>query len=120
MILVIFRQKDRTSEKSILTPEESWRFRRGVYRIWLYTNIFSGDRYTHDEIDDFNADATHLIQRQRTALLNEYPTDELLQIYAVVRFFCGILEGLRDDDDREFCFFHSGSWQLLDYPQWRT
>ncbi|KAJ6453918.1 hypothetical protein C8R45DRAFT_1082890 [Mycena sanguinolenta] len=32
------------------------------------------------------------VQRQRTAVLREYPTDELLQLYAVVRFFRGILE----------------------------
>jgi hypothetical protein len=47
-----------------------------------------GDCY---EIDD---DEIDLIQRQRTAILHEYPTDDLFQIYAVVRFFCGILEGL--------------------------
>ncbi|KAJ7919860.1 hypothetical protein B0H13DRAFT_1708728, partial [Mycena leptocephala] len=84
-------QKDRTSRKSVLAPAESWRFRRAVYRIWLYTNIFSGDRYSFDEIN-VGADGTHLIQRQRTALLNQYPTDELFQLYAVVHFFCGILK----------------------------
>ncbi|KAJ7914764.1 hypothetical protein B0H13DRAFT_2659110 [Mycena leptocephala] len=96
-------QKDRTSRKSILTPEESGRFRRAVYRIWVYTNIFSGDRYSLDEIDDLGPDTIHFIRRQRTAVLNEYPTDELLQIYAVVRFFRGILDGLcnGDDDNQE-------------------
>jgi propanediol dehydratase small subunit len=70
----------------------------------VYTNIFSGDRYSLDEIDDLGPDTIHLIRRQRTAVLNEYPTDELLQIYAVVRFFRGILDGLcnGDDDNREF------------------
>lgn len=40
----------------------------------------------------------------RTAMLNEYPTDELFQIYAVVRFFRGILAGVWDEehDHREF------------------
>jgi hypothetical protein len=106
VVLYIFRQKDRTSRKSILTPEESGRFRRAVYRIWVYTNIFSGDRYSLDEIDDLGPDTIHFIRRQRTAVLNEYPTDELLQIYAVVRFFRGILDGLcnGDDDNRDFCF----------------
>jgi hypothetical protein len=37
-------------------------------------------------------------------MLNEYPTDELFQIYAVVRFFRGILAGVWDEehDNREF------------------
>ncbi|KAJ7841758.1 hypothetical protein B0H13DRAFT_2365548 [Mycena leptocephala] len=85
-------QKDRTSPKNILTPEESWRFRRAVYRIWLYTSIFSGDRYSLDDINELDDDEIGLIQRQRTAVLNEYPTDELFQLYAVVRSFRGILE----------------------------
>jgi predicted esterase YcpF (UPF0227 family) len=74
-----------------------------VYRIWLYTNIFSGKRYSLDEIDDLGADGIQLIQRQRTAVLNEYPGCELLQLYAVVRFFREILEGVYEGpDDREF------------------
>jgi hypothetical protein len=78
------QEKDRTSQKSTLTG--------GVPNL-----------------------VVHLIQRQRTALLKEYPTDELHQIYAVVRFFCRILQGLceGDDDNREFCFFDSGSLLAL-------
>ncbi|KAJ7850714.1 hypothetical protein B0H13DRAFT_52615 [Mycena leptocephala] len=91
-------QKDRTSPKNTLTPEESWRFRRAVYRIWLYTSIFSGDRYSLDDINELDDDEIDLIQRQRTAMLNEYPTDELFQLYAVVRSFRGILEDVCDED----------------------
>jgi hypothetical protein len=48
-------------------------------------------------------DGIQLIQRQRTAVLNEYPTGELLELYAVIRFFREILEGVCDGpDDREF------------------
>jgi hypothetical protein len=114
----IFRQKDRTSRKSVLAPAESWRFRRAVYRIWLYTNIFSGDRYSFDEIN-VGADGTHLIQRQRTALLNQYPTDELFQLYAVVHFFCGILKRVYagHDDTREFYFLMLAPPQLSDCRQ---
>ncbi|KAJ7844947.1 hypothetical protein B0H13DRAFT_2286261 [Mycena leptocephala] len=36
----------------------------------------------------------HGPSRQRTAILNEYPTDDLVQLYAVVRFFHRILEGV--------------------------
>ncbi|KAJ6459882.1 hypothetical protein C8R45DRAFT_1030066 [Mycena sanguinolenta] len=37
-------------------------------------------------------DSIRHVQQQRTAVLQEYSTDELLQLYAVVRFFRGILE----------------------------
>ncbi|KAJ7821370.1 hypothetical protein B0H14DRAFT_2831422 [Mycena olivaceomarginata] len=90
--------KDRTSTTSVLTQEESWRFRRAMYRIWLYCNIFPGNRYTLEDID-FDEDNIKLVQRQRTAVLSEYPTDELLQIYAVVRFMRGILEAVSDEED---------------------
>jgi predicted esterase YcpF (UPF0227 family) len=70
----------------------------------LYTSIFPGDRYSLDDINELDHDKIDLIQRQRTAMLNEYPTDELFQIYAVVRFFRGILAGVWDEehDNREF------------------
>ncbi|KAJ7875630.1 hypothetical protein B0H13DRAFT_2550037 [Mycena leptocephala] len=44
-------------------------------------------------------DGIQLIQRQRTAVLNEYPTGELLELYAVIRFFREILEGVCDGPD---------------------
>jgi hypothetical protein len=55
-------------------PEESWRFRRSVHRIWLYTSIFPGDRYSLDDIDGLDDAEIDLIQHQRTAMLSEYPT----------------------------------------------
>ncbi|KAJ7902282.1 hypothetical protein B0H13DRAFT_1882660 [Mycena leptocephala] len=79
-------------------PGESWRFRRAVYRIWLYTSIFPGDCYEIDEFDDDNID---LIQRQRTAILHEYPTDNLFQLYGIARFFRGILEGVPVGDEEQ-------------------
>ncbi|KAF7336517.1 hypothetical protein MSAN_02283700 [Mycena sanguinolenta] len=86
-------QKDRTSRTSVLTTDESWRFRRAAYRIMLYCNIFPA---SHG--DDLDEDSIRHVQRQRTAVLQEYPTDELLQLYAVFRFFRGILEDACDED----------------------
>jgi hypothetical protein len=106
---------DRTGpHKKIATPKESWRFRQAVYRIWLCTSIFPGDCY---EID--------LIQRQHTAMLSEYPTNDLFQLYAVVRFFCGILEsvpaGDEENNNREYCSLTQAQAlrQLIYYPQMR-
>jgi hypothetical protein len=93
----VIRQKDRTSKRSVLTPEESWRFRRAAYRIMLYCNIFPGTRYDLDELVDLGKAGVKRIQRQRTAVLNEYPTDELLQVYAVARFMRDVLEVIDED-----------------------
>ncbi|KAK6966613.1 hypothetical protein R3P38DRAFT_906096 [Favolaschia claudopus] len=92
-------QKDRTSATSVLTPEESWRFRRAMYRIMLYCRLFPGDRYTLDDIEELEEEGIKQIQKQRTAVLAEYPTDELLQLYAVVRFLRGILEHVIGDEE---------------------
>ncbi|KAF8128486.1 hypothetical protein K438DRAFT_2032714 [Mycena galopus ATCC 62051] len=87
-------QKDRTSRTSVLTSHESWRFRRAAYRIMFYCNLFSA---TYDELDDTmgcgmsDGEIWH-VHSQRTAVLMQYQTEELLQLYAVVRFFRGILE----------------------------
>jgi hypothetical protein len=101
------RQKDRTSRRSVLTSEESWRFRRAVYRIMFYTRLFSGDRYDLDEIADLGEDGVKHIRLQRMAVLKEYPTDELRQIYAVVQFMRDILAEVADGGDPRACFISS-------------
>ncbi|KAJ7841926.1 hypothetical protein B0H14DRAFT_3693301 [Mycena olivaceomarginata] len=73
--------KDRTSMASILTSDESWRFRRAMYRIMLYCNQFPGSgfiQYDDESIED--------IRKQRTAVLSEYSTNELLQLHSAVKF----------------------------------
>ncbi|KAJ7792974.1 hypothetical protein B0H14DRAFT_2469633, partial [Mycena olivaceomarginata] len=92
-------QKDRTSKRSFLTPEESWRFRRAMYRIMFYTKLFPCDRYSFKDFVDLGDDAIKLIQRQRTAVLKEYPTDELRQMYAVIQFLRGILEEVAEAEN---------------------
>ncbi|KAJ6522177.1 hypothetical protein DFH09DRAFT_1177761 [Mycena vulgaris] len=92
-------QKDRTSRTSVLTSIESMRFRRAVYRIWHYSRLFSSDRFDLDELEELGEDGVKRIQRQRTAVLREYPTDELQQLYTVVRFMRGILKGICDEED---------------------
>ncbi|KAJ7018682.1 hypothetical protein C8F04DRAFT_1150534 [Mycena alexandri] len=91
-------QKDHTSKTSVLSPQESFRFQRAVYRICLYTHIFSGDRYSLEEIEDMSTATINHIWRQRTAVLAQYPTEELFQIHAVIQFFRGIFEGICEFD----------------------
>ncbi|KAJ7735727.1 hypothetical protein B0H16DRAFT_1575207 [Mycena metata] len=87
-------QKDRTSKTSVLSPQESLRFQRAVYRICLYARIFSGDRYDLEEIEELGTPTINHIWRQRTAVLAQYPTEELFEIHAVIQFFRGIFEGV--------------------------
>ncbi|KAJ7135216.1 hypothetical protein C8R43DRAFT_621821 [Mycena crocata] len=42
--------KNRTSKTSVLTSDESFRFRRAMYRIMLYTRLFPLTQYHRDEI----------------------------------------------------------------------
>ncbi|KAF7333267.1 F-box domain-containing protein [Mycena sanguinolenta] len=89
-------QKDRSSATSVLTAVESLRFRRAAYRIMFYCNLFpstSGRLYG----DELNVNEITHIQIQRTAMLASYPTDELLQLYAVLRFFQRIFEQVFDN-----------------------
>ncbi|KAJ7878095.1 hypothetical protein B0H14DRAFT_3779665 [Mycena olivaceomarginata] len=74
--------KDRTSKTSVLTWEESRRFRRSMYRILLYCELFSGSHYHLNEIDNMDEKTIKKIWRQRTAVLNAYPPDEILEIYS--------------------------------------
>ncbi|KAF7342246.1 hypothetical protein MVEN_01812600 [Mycena venus] len=90
--------KDRTSKTSVLTSEESWRFRRAMYRIMLYCNQFSGTRYTEEEIELNDEEILDKIRKQRTAVLNEYPTDELQQLHSVVQFLRSIFISLSTTD----------------------
>ncbi|KAF8179332.1 hypothetical protein K438DRAFT_1254882 [Mycena galopus ATCC 62051] len=90
-------QKDRRSRTSVLTPAESQRFQRAAYRIMLYCNIFPASRYNLDELANMEKDTVKAIQRQRTAVLKEYPTDELLEVYAVACFMRDVLEGIEDN-----------------------
>ncbi|KAJ7740970.1 hypothetical protein B0H14DRAFT_2989631 [Mycena olivaceomarginata] len=95
-------EKDHRSRTSVLTPEESFRFRRAVYRVWVYCRRFSGDRYDLDEIDELGDAGVALTWRQRTAMLNVYHTPELLQMYAVMRFFRETLKKVSEEDDEPY------------------
>ncbi|KAF8149315.1 hypothetical protein K438DRAFT_1779378 [Mycena galopus ATCC 62051] len=75
------------------------RFRRALYRIWHYSRLFSADRFDLDELEELGEDGVKLIRRQRTAVLSEYPTEELQQLYTVVRFMRGILAGVSEEGE---------------------
>ncbi|KAJ7731599.1 hypothetical protein B0H16DRAFT_1583089 [Mycena metata] len=90
-------QKDRSSRTSVLTHDQSFRFRRALLRFWLFTNIFKVDRYVLEDLETEAPDEdVKRIQAQRAAVLNVYPTDELREIWAAVQFVRGLYEAMDD------------------------
>ncbi|KAF7351671.1 hypothetical protein MSAN_01600000 [Mycena sanguinolenta] len=89
--------KDRTSKISVLTATESHRFRRAMYRVMFFCKIFAPDRYAVEiEGLDEGDVVFHRIRQQRVAVLNEYPTDELLEFFSGTRFLSAIFERWSD------------------------
>ncbi|KAJ7083451.1 hypothetical protein C8R44DRAFT_54020 [Mycena epipterygia] len=87
-----FRHKDKNHKTSQLMPLESARFSRAMYRVMIYCKLF----YHPLMIDDTDAlvsdpDEVAAIQRGRQAMLNEYPTPELLEIRTVVDFLLDLI-----------------------------
>ena len=96
--LAVLRIKDRKSNASVLTWEESFRFRRSMYRIMLYCELFGGSHYHLNEIDNLDEGTIKKVWRQRTAVLNAYSLDQILEIYSSVGFLRSLLEKLMEDE----------------------
>ncbi|KAJ6629809.1 hypothetical protein B0H10DRAFT_1985439 [Mycena sp. CBHHK59/15] len=98
------RYKSRRSAHSALTPMESTRFRRALYRISLYCTLFPVSRYSLEEIEDLSDADIHKIRAQRAKLLAAFPTRELRELGAVERFLRALLREVLDgEDDRTWC-----------------
>ncbi|KAJ6517946.1 hypothetical protein C8R47DRAFT_1231619 [Mycena vitilis] len=97
------RYKDRTSKSSTLSPRESHRFARAMYRIMTFCARF----YLPLNLDDIDSMADEdgtidAILDARHAHLDAFPTDELLQLRAVVAFLHELIgEVLDDEEDAE-------------------
>ncbi|KAJ7240649.1 hypothetical protein B0H12DRAFT_52323 [Mycena haematopus] len=102
--------KDRTSQTSLLTAEESWRFRRAMYRLMLFTNIFHSDRGLQKASENLHSD--HMLFRnlreQRTAILNEYATGELQELSSASNFLHDVFEDVFKH--RENAFLSTGPY----------
>ncbi|KAJ7914354.1 hypothetical protein B0H13DRAFT_2002868 [Mycena leptocephala] len=85
---------NRTSRTSVLTSEESWRFRRAMYRIMLYCHLFPGNHYSQEDIDPDNEELIDKIRKQRTAILSKYPTNDLWELNSAVKFLCSVFDSV--------------------------
>ncbi|KAJ7792355.1 hypothetical protein B0H14DRAFT_2931545 [Mycena olivaceomarginata] len=97
------RYKDRSSKTSKLTELESHRFARAMYRVMLYCELF----YLPLNLDDIDAmefnepGVLEKIAKKRHAMLDEYPTSDLLEIRAVVEFLHGMISSVLDSESFE-------------------
>ncbi|KAJ6600882.1 hypothetical protein B0H10DRAFT_2082561 [Mycena sp. CBHHK59/15] len=81
------RHKDRTSQTTQLSSMESWRFRRAVYRNLHYCDVFEASKYRPDHHGfHFDADFIREMVAVRATMLQDYPTEELYELHAVVDF----------------------------------
>ncbi|KAJ7722013.1 hypothetical protein B0H16DRAFT_1601423 [Mycena metata] len=80
--------KDGKSTTSVLTPEESFRFRRAMYRILIYSSRFGALEYDEDEAIEISDEPPTMakIFTQRHRMLSKYPTPHLREIHTVVKF----------------------------------
>ncbi|KAJ7938808.1 hypothetical protein B0H13DRAFT_1851390 [Mycena leptocephala] len=69
-----------------------------IFLFLIGTHLFGGSHYHLNEIDNMDEETIKKIWRQRTAVLNAYPPDEILEMYASVCFLRGLLEKLMEDE----------------------
>ncbi|THV02987.1 hypothetical protein K435DRAFT_748382 [Dendrothele bispora CBS 962.96] len=115
--LFSLRHKNCRFTASQLSPLESHRFCRAVYRIMLYSRVFAWNRYLDfverielEEIDSGEiAVAMERTQAARTEFLSQFSTRELCEILCVSMFLTEVLQAAVNDldepptlDDSEF------------------
>ncbi|KAJ6483501.1 hypothetical protein C8R47DRAFT_1217584 [Mycena vitilis] len=93
--------KNRTSDASVLTTEETWRFRRAMYRVMAYSARFSACAWDEDEVDESSWQPEELerIFAHRVQMLNTHSTAELRQIDTVTRFLKEVVDWVWQDDE---------------------
>ncbi|KAF9029902.1 hypothetical protein BDZ89DRAFT_1064999 [Hymenopellis radicata] len=91
-----FRYKDRSSKQSKLNSLESWRFRRAVFRLNLYSRIFNLSMYRPANLefdDDEQVEAKHQKDLSaKKAFLVDFLTEELVELYAVSHFLLDLAD----------------------------
>ncbi|KAF7292006.1 hypothetical protein MIND_01226300 [Mycena indigotica] len=92
---------DRNSPISVLSPDESFRFQRALYRIFLYCKVFPGHLFKADDIAGQSDEVVAKIRNKRQTLLDVYSTEALYQIYSVVKFLGHIIERYCAEQMRE-------------------
>lgn len=82
------RHKDRTSPISRLTPLESIRFKRGIYRFWLYCECYAPPQYDDGEDDSVGA----AITGAAIEYLQSFAMDDCFEVAAAAAFCAELYE----------------------------
>lgn len=69
---------------------ESWRFRRALYRLMLFSRVFPAGDVEFDE--DSTPDETLEARRERKKFLGVFSTSELREIHSVALFLKEVAE----------------------------
>ncbi|EPS99091.1 hypothetical protein FOMPIDRAFT_1147747, partial [Fomitopsis schrenkii] len=86
--LYSWRHKDRTSPISRLTPLESIRFKRGIYRFWLYCECYAPPQYDDGEDDSVGA----AITGAAIEYLQSFAMDDCFEVAAAAAFCAELYE----------------------------
>ncbi|KAJ7723715.1 hypothetical protein B0H14DRAFT_3519869 [Mycena olivaceomarginata] len=97
--IALFSSRYKTSR---LTPLESSRFARAMYRVMLYCELFYYPLMI-DDTDAYEKDDPEIVKiyRDRSAMLNEYPTPELLEIRTIVAFLHDLICDIEEAEGHE-------------------
>ncbi|KAL0569471.1 hypothetical protein V5O48_012497 [Marasmius crinis-equi] len=97
------RHKNRRFKSTQLTPSESLRFQRALYRIDLYSRMFSGVSYaeefeTQNPEDEEVQERVEKDRKERERFLSAFSTAELREIWTVSQFLTDIFVWAEGDD----------------------
>ncbi|KAJ6514086.1 hypothetical protein DFH09DRAFT_1196914 [Mycena vulgaris] len=120
-VLFSLRYRDQLARTSQLTWAESYRFSRAIYRVMLYCAVFRMPTSEDDvrEMEESPTERGRIVQ-QRIAMLNQYSTEELLELNAVLEFLRAVAQDsgeksgyFQDDEDMPD---GAGEWVLSAGP----
>ncbi|KAJ7024668.1 hypothetical protein C8F04DRAFT_1131020 [Mycena alexandri] len=90
--------KNRISLVSVLSAEETFRFRRAMYRIFVYSTSFTSLGF--DPEWAYSSETTNaVIRARRLKMLNLHPTADLREIYSVIQFLQSMLHWVFKQED---------------------
>ncbi|KAE9408869.1 hypothetical protein BT96DRAFT_625513 [Gymnopus androsaceus JB14] len=103
--LFSFLRKNRRFKTSQLTPLESWRFRKAMYRIMIYSRLFPSDKsaYSVSTTPDNRKLSEELAARNK--FLSDCFTNELGQLQVVAEFMAQIIRWVDSVDGLDMQVF---------------
>ncbi|KAF8644677.1 hypothetical protein AX16_008337 [Volvariella volvacea WC 439] len=99
--IFVRRHKDRSLQAK-LSPFESWRFRRAMYRLMLFVKTFSLEDLELSGDEEEDVSVIEEIAEQQQSYLEEFPTDELKELFTVADFLSNLVCSMVADHGGSF------------------